>query len=105
MKQLGDVHYHYWLTLGMARAVGVSLTDALYEGQISRRQYADIVTRCRLCEWNCGCTEWLARQTDIADEVPESCVNHDTFVALREGRVLSEAETGLACTPAAPRPN
>jgi hypothetical protein len=38
MKQLGDVHYHYWLTLGMARAVGVSLTDALYEGQISRRQ-------------------------------------------------------------------
>ncbi len=49
MKPMGDVNFHYWLTLGMAKAVGVNLTDALHKGQISRAQYADIVTRCRGC--------------------------------------------------------
>lgn len=90
MQPMGDVHYHYWLTLGMAKAVGVSLTQALHDGRITRAQYADIVTRCRGCKWGGGCTEWLSRQSGIADEVPETCANHETFKALKAGKSLSQ---------------
>ena len=89
MKPMGDAHFHYWLTLGMARAVGVSLTDALHDGRITRAQYADIVTRCRGCRWDGGCAAWLARQADLADTVPETCANHETFKALKAGRSLA----------------
>ena len=90
MQPIGDMNFHYWLTLGMAKAVGVNLTNALHEGRISRAQYADIVTRCCGCTWGGGCVDWLAKQTDIADEVPLSCANHDTFKALRAGASLAE---------------
>lgn len=91
MQIMGDVHFHYWLTLGMAKAVGVSLTEALHDGRITRAQYADIVTRCRSCTWGGECTAWLARQSEIADSVPERCENHETFKALRAGKTLTGA--------------
>lgn len=88
-RPLGDINTHFWMTLGMARAVGVNLTDALHSGQITRPQYAQIVTRCRGCEIGGICTKWLAEQTNIAEEVPTSCENHDVFVALRKGECLA----------------
>lgn len=90
MKPMGDVNFHYWLTLGMAKAVGVNLTDALHKGRISRAQYADIVTRCRGCEWGGDCTNWLAKQSCLAEEVPKTCANHETFKALRAGASLTK---------------
>ena len=90
---LGDINSHFWLTLGMARAVGVNLNEAVHNGQITRSQYADIVTRCRGCEIRGTCTQWLAKQTTIADEVPTSCENHDIFVALRRGEWLADRES------------
>lgn len=93
MQPMGDANAHYWLTLGMARAVGVNLTQALHEGRITRAQYADIVTRCRTCAWGTdgGCAQWLARQSSLAEEVPKTCANHETFKALRAGHSLAEA--------------
>lgn len=92
MQPMGDIHAHYWLTLGMARAVGVNLTKALQEGQITRDQYADIVTRCRSCQWCEGCTNWLAQQTDIAETVPKTCANYETFKVLKTGAPLPTPE-------------
>ena len=51
MKPLGPTGEHYFLALGMAKAAGVNLQAAIEEGPFDQAQWADLVQRCRGCDW------------------------------------------------------
>lgn len=75
MTQLGDIRTHYWMTAGMARAVGVDLAEARHSGVLSDQGYAALVTSCRSCCYMEECRAWLGTAGDGGAVVPEGCAN------------------------------
>jgi hypothetical protein len=69
------------LTRGMARVIGVNLTDAVVEGWLARAELADLVDRCQACDRSADCTHWLAR-TVKAEVLPAFCANKAEIEAL-----------------------
>lgn len=67
---------------GMARTLGVSLSDAVVEGWLSRAELASIVETCGRCGHVAECTRWLARMVE-ADSLPAFCPNALALAALR----------------------
>lgn len=67
---------------GMARTVGVSLSDAVVEGWLSRGELASIVETCGRCSHVRECTAWLSR-TVSAETLPGFCPNALALTALR----------------------
>ena len=41
MRPMGDTRAHFWLMMRMSKTVGVDLGEALREGRLSARSYAD----------------------------------------------------------------
>jgi len=81
MRPMGDTRAHFWLMMRMSKTVGVDLGEALREGRLSARSYADAVTRCRGCDNAQGCAAWLD-QTETAAHTPVYCRNADVFDGL-----------------------
>lgn len=71
----------WWLTHGMARAVGVDLPRAVTEGWLKRSELAQIVTRCQGCGCSAACTGWLADPTHAA-ALPGYCRNKAAIESL-----------------------
>ncbi len=69
-------------TRGMARTVGVSLTNAVVDGWLSRNELGNLVEACRICGATGQCTDWLAR-TVQAEALPTFCPNANALSALR----------------------
>ncbi|WP_120632091.1 DUF6455 family protein [Ruegeria sp. EL01] len=82
---LGDIEKHFWLTRSVARCVGISLTEAMADGQLSPEGYAELITRCRRCLNGGRCEIWLATQQEWAGLVPDFCANADALNALNWG--------------------
>ncbi|WP_299351901.1 DUF6455 family protein [uncultured Shimia sp.] len=80
---LGDPARHFWMTRSVARAMGVSLSEAMAEGNLSQKAYADLVTRCRSCHFVHECEAWLGQQSHRADAAPACCQHADLFQALK----------------------
>ena len=74
---------HFWLTRGMARRLGVNLTEALQQGLITRDDYADILARCRACSDTQACLDFLAEHPDGATEPPDGCLDAEVLSELR----------------------
>lgn len=66
---------------GMARVVGVSLTDAVIEGWLTRAELAGLVEACGRCDHLDACTNWLAH-TVSAVAPPAFCPNAPAIGAL-----------------------
>lgn len=75
LRHLGDPNRAFWLTRSVARAVGVSLSEAMHRGELVPAEYAAMVTRCRMCPHAEACEMWLAQNGAGADEVPGHCGN------------------------------
>lgn len=56
-----DAPLAWSLTRGMARVLGVRLTDAVLDGWLSRAELAKLVGRCEACSQKAACTAWLAQ--------------------------------------------
>jgi hypothetical protein len=74
---------HFWLTQGMARTVGVNLTEAIATGRISRAGFADMVVRCSGCEYPERCVRWMADGKHLGEDPPAYCLNHEVIASLR----------------------
>jgi hypothetical protein len=72
---LGDPQLHFWLTRSVARVMGVSLSEAMANDQLSAHDYADLVTECRACSKVESCKAWLAEQLDVKPSAPPGCAN------------------------------
>lgn len=70
------------LTRGMARVLGVNLTDAVVDGWMGREELAALVERCQRCERSAQCTGWLGRVSK-AEALPDYCANKAALEALR----------------------
>lgn len=75
LRHLGDPNRAFWLTRSVARAVGVSLSEAIAEGALLPAEYSEMVTRCRKCPHGATCELWLAKHGAGAAEVPDYCAN------------------------------
>ena len=84
IKPLGDPARHFWMTRSVARKIGVSLSEALVEGKLSQKGYADLVTRCRQCQSVKECEQWLAQPDQFAECVPDHCQHAALFDSLKD---------------------
>lgn len=75
---------HFWLTRGMARRLGVNLTEAMHQGLLTRADFAQMVARCRTCSDSQGCLEFLAEHPESVSEPPEGCTNAQVLDELRQ---------------------
>lgn len=80
---LGDPARHFWMTRSVARAMGVSLSEAMAEGSLSQKDYADLVTRCRSCHFVDECQDWLGHQCTRSAAAPECCQHAALFQHLK----------------------
>lgn len=69
-------------TRGMARVLGLSLTDAVVEGWLSRQELGRLVDACQTCDKTDDCTRWLARNAS-AETLPGFCRNAPALAALK----------------------
>lgn len=82
---LGNPERHFWMTRSVARALGVSLGEAMATGKLTQKDYADLVTRCRQCCFVDTCETWLANNSLDATTAPDFCQHADLFEALKPG--------------------
>jgi len=75
MATIPDLNRSFWHTQGVARSIGVGLTDALCDGRLNRMAYEEIVERCRDCPYDRDCEAWLAQPCEPADGAPKFCAN------------------------------
>ncbi len=85
MQDMGgsSVLQHYWLTQGMARALGVNLCAAIAAGALKRSVLDDLVARCEACKRQAECLPWLGRNAMGAADLPEYCANRQALLALK----------------------
>lgn len=76
-----EAPFAWGLTRGMARVLGLGLTDAVVEGWLGRDELAALVDRCQACNRSGDCTAWLARVV-VADRLPDYCANKAQLEAL-----------------------
>lgn len=69
-------------TRGMARTLGVSLTDAVVDGWLSRTELGNLVEACRVCGKTTQCTDFLAHTVEV-EALPSFCPNGPALAALR----------------------
>jgi hypothetical protein len=74
---------HFWLTQGMARTVGVNLTEAIAAGRMTREDLAAMVVRCAGCEFPERCVRWMADGRHLGEDPPAYCLNHEAIEAIR----------------------
>ncbi|GAA6163952.1 hypothetical protein NBRC116590_16560 [Pelagimonas sp. KU-00592-HH] len=84
IQPLGDPARHFWMTRSMARVLGLSLSEAMADGRLSQKGYADLVTRCRQCHHVAACEHWLGQQGGHAEAAPECCVHAQLFHSLKD---------------------
>ncbi|SFL24880.1 DUF6455 family protein [Shimia haliotis] len=73
ISHLGDPATHFWLTRSMARAVGVSFSEAMACGAMSAGDYAQMVTKCRQCPYVQDCQSWLGARHPRGADAPDFC--------------------------------
>ena len=82
--QLGDPATHFWLTRSAARAMGVNLSEAMAAGQLTARDYSEMVTNCRACRAVAGCQHWLATEAVTRCSAYESCLHKGLLERLQD---------------------
>ncbi len=77
---------HYWLTRGMARALGLSLSGALRDKRLTGDDLSLMVARCVACGRKADCTQWLAHHGAGAPDLPGYCaIAPDLRALAKEG--------------------
>lgn len=92
-ERLGDPARHFWMTRSVARAMGLTLTEALAQKHLSRETYAAMVTRCRRCPVVDHCEAWLATQASCAEKAPEGCLNSEVLNNIKREMDVSCRQT------------
>lgn len=83
MNSLGQVMTHMRRVLLMGQKTGVDLVAIHRNGRMTHAEWADMIHRCRGCEWAESCGDWLEAQDQTA-EVPGKCPNRKRFAEIRE---------------------
>ncbi|WP_415182401.1 DUF6455 family protein [Phaeovulum sp.] len=79
----GNVDLHFWITRGMARQMGVNLTEAIYDGLLTQADLAEMVARCRTCSGTQGCLAFLSGSPGAVGAAPDWCLHAGVLSELR----------------------
>lgn len=82
MNPPGDPTRHFWLTQGVARALGLRFTEAILSGRITENGFAELVAACCHCPHGDACIEWLGRNGARSRVAPRFCRNGTALEAL-----------------------
>lgn len=82
-QMLGDPARHFFMTRGVARVMGVSLSEAMQSGDLDPQGYARMVTRCRGCALVEACQEWLSSRVAGRTTPPPGCCNASELSRLK----------------------
>lgn len=86
-RPLGDTTVHFWLVQRMAKTCNVNTAQAVADGALKTQDWANMVQRCRSCEWTEGCQRWLDNHdTTQTAQPPESCMNAKVLETLANGK-------------------
>lgn len=83
MIGLGKAPEAYGLTQGMARAAGVNLNAAVFDGWFRRDELDQLVERCDRCGLTAKCSSWLSNMRSAT--LPDYCRNKSDIEALSPG--------------------
>lgn len=72
----------------MARATDVDLVGAFSEGRITSASWAEMVDRCRACDWVDGCQAWL-QKSKAPRQIPPQCHNQARLELLKSEQELA----------------
>ena len=64
---------HFWQTQAMARSLGISLTDAMADGQLDAKTYTRMLAQCGVCPSTSDCNAWMAAPDVAAETAPAFC--------------------------------
>ncbi len=93
---LGQIMAHVRLVGRMGKATDTDLNGAYEAGDLSQKEWAEMVQICRGCDWADHCDAWLDSHEKVACP-PENCLNRSKFEEL-EVRAKARAEKGgLEC--------
>lgn len=71
----GNIDLHFWITRGVARRLGVNLSEAMHDGYLTQADFAEMITRCRKCERTEGCLAMLSERVGPPISLPDWCHN------------------------------
>ncbi|MCT4556753.1 MAG: DUF6455 family protein [Pelagimonas sp.] len=86
---MGPTNTHFWLLQRMAKTTGVDLVTAYDRDILAPQEWADLVTRCRTCQWAEGCGRFLSEQALTERPLPDNCVNGKALNTIK--KALEEA--------------
>ncbi len=75
MAFFGIFDQNFFLTQGIARAMGISLTEALADGRLDREGYAAMVARCHACPHSKDCKASISDPQVTRLGAPAYCRN------------------------------
>lgn len=75
---------NYWLTHGMAKTLGLSISREIAAGRLDRRDLAAMIVRCGSCQFQERCFRWMGEGGGPG--APAFCLNHGAFAALTADR-------------------
>lgn len=78
-----DVDLHFYLTRAMARRHGVSLSEAMRQGILSRSDFAEMIARCRACPGSPAGCDGFDEDHDCGTAAPDWCANQAVLEGLR----------------------
>lgn len=73
---------HVWRAQGVARALGVSFTEAVLDRRLAPAELERLFETCSGCAAPGACIRWLDRHGDAATAAPDFCRNRDLLAAL-----------------------
>ena len=79
----GNIDLYFWIARGMARRMGVNLTDAMHDGLLTQADFAQMIDRCRCCAGSEGCLDYLSEQSEERGSAPDWCGNGNLLRELR----------------------
>lgn len=82
MKPMGEPRAHYWRVVKMAQRCDVDLQAALDQGDLSKEDWAHMVTDCRKCPKVGACDATLETR-EHRDTAPGYCMNKSVFADLK----------------------
>ena len=78
-----NLDLHFWITRGMGRRMGVDLSQAIQEGDLTHADFATMITACRTCGRSEFCLALLSERGSAPDALPADCPNRRVLESLR----------------------
>ncbi|KFE36763.1 DUF6455 family protein [Thioclava atlantica] len=78
-----DIDMHFWITRGMARRVGLNLSEAIHQGFLSRTDFVQMIAACRKCGRTNSCLAVLSERSGGGEGLPDACPNAPILNSLR----------------------